>query len=394
MRLRWTIVLWSAAIAAAGAPKGSGIRFDGATAYAVSNAALGLKADGFSVAAWVRTPDPAKTQILMTMGESGAEFTVYLYDRAVRMLVEHRPGSYAYARADAPEPDTWTHYVGTYDGRAVRMYHNGQLADETAAPWARAGFASHLILGSAETRAERALRGAMEAARVWNRVLSAEEVRAVFSGPPNGSAAEGLIGRWTSRGATDNGLPSAAPGGPDAIRFQPGAPALLNQKGEGFRGIWYYNQRLTNQYVYKYSGGLGTYCANHSPFAWYAPEATKTFFCYGGTDASNRTLWHMVSYYDHATRRVARPTLLLDKRTDDAHDNPVLNLDDRGHIWIFPAVTAGGAPRASREASGRTTSATFKCSGLAISPIPSRCIIRAAAFSSSIRGTSLAAATT
>ena len=57
----------------------------------------------------------------------------------------------------------------------------------------------------------------------------------------------------------------------------------LNEKDTGYRGIWYMNQPSNDEYVYKYSGGLGTYCAKHQPFAVYSPEANKTFFCYGGT---------------------------------------------------------------------------------------------------------------
>jgi BNR repeat-containing family member len=44
---------------------------------------------------------------------------------------------------------------------------------------------------------------------------------------------------------------------------------------------------------------------------------------------------HMVSYYDHNTGKVPRPTILLNKHTDDAHDNPTLMVDDQGFIWIF-----------------------------------------------------------
>ena len=43
----------------------------------------------------------------------------------------------------------------------------------------------------------------------------------------------------------------------------------------------------------------------------------------------------MVSYFDHVTGMVPRPTLLLDKQTSDAHDNPVISMDDKGYIWIF-----------------------------------------------------------
>ena len=123
---------------------------------------------------------------------------------------------------------------------------------------------------------------------------------------------------------------------------------MPNAKDTGYRGIWYMNQPLDNEYRYKYSGGLGTYCAKHQPFAVYCEKVARTFFCYGGTpdgDRQNKTLLHMVSYYDHRTGLVPRPTILLDKRTSDAHDNPVISVDDEGIIWIFS--TSHGTSRPS-----------------------------------------------
>jgi hypothetical protein len=120
----------------------------------------------------------------------------------------------------------------------------------------------------------------------------------------------------------------------------------LNAKDDGYRGIWYMNQPSGDEYVYKYSGGLATYCAKHKPFAVYCDVAKKTFFCYGGTTSdSNQKLLHMVSYYDHATQTVPRPTILLDKKTGDAHDNPVIAVDDKGFIFIFS--TSHGTARPS-----------------------------------------------
>ncbi|MHC4556784.1 MAG: BNR-4 repeat-containing protein [Planctomycetota bacterium] len=127
----------------------------------------------------------------------------------------------------------------------------------------------------------------------------------------------------------------------------PVAPTItINAKDTGYRGIWYMNQPSGDEYVYKYSGGLGTYCAKHKPFAVYCDKVNKTFFCYGGTTTdSNRKLLHMVSYYDHDTKMVPRPTILLDKKTGDAHDNPVISIDDKGYIWIFS--TSHGTSRPS-----------------------------------------------
>jgi len=127
-------------------------------------------------------------------------------------------------------------------------------------------------------------------------------------------------------------------GGPTAV--------TINGRDTGYRGIWYMNQPSGDEYVYKYSGGLGTYCAKHKPFAVYCDKVEKTFFCYGGTTAeSNRELLHIVSYYDHNSGMVPRPTIVLDKKTPDAHDNPVILVDDNGYIWLFS--TSHGTSRPS-----------------------------------------------
>lgn len=115
-------------------------------------------------------------------------------------------------------------------------------------------------------------------------------------------------------------------------------------KENGYRGIWYFNQETKDEYVYKYSGGLGTYCAHHNPFAVYAPAVNKTFFVYGGAKVDKNELVHMISYYDHATGTVPRPTLIVDKKTSDAHDNPVLSMDDTGHLWVFSSSHGTSRP--------------------------------------------------
>lgn len=104
---------------------------------------------------------------------------------------------------------------------------------------------------------------------------------------------------------------------------------------DGFRGIWYANQPSGDEYAYKYSGGFATYPQQQSPVAYYAVKAHKTFFVYGGTSKQRNELQHMVSYYDHKAGKVARPRILLNRYTSDAHDNPVMTIDAEGHVWIF-----------------------------------------------------------
>ena len=125
-----------------------------------------------------------------------------------------------------------------------------------------------------------------------------------------------------------------------AGRAQPkSAPSdvgMAGQRIDGYRGIWF-TLGQESEYGDKYSGGLGTYTANHLPIAVYAPKADKTFFVYGGTPAADqRHLLCMAGYYDHKANRVPKPVVVHDKLTvNDPHDNPCLNIDEEGHLWVF-----------------------------------------------------------
>ncbi len=120
--------------------------------------------------------------------------------------------------------------------------------------------------------------------------------------------------------------------GAGAVSSARAAPAA---RAEGYRGIWF-TLGQPKEFGDKYSGGLGTYTANHVPMAVHAPEAEKTFFVYGGTLPGQRHLLCMASYYDHRRHRLPRPVIVHDKQgVDDPHDNPSLCLDGAGHVWVF-----------------------------------------------------------
>lgn len=109
-----------------------------------------------------------------------------------------------------------------------------------------------------------------------------------------------------------------------------------NPKANGYKGIWYTLGQVS-EYGDKYSGGLGTYTANHLPVAIYAPQVDKTFFVYGGTTRQDeRKLLIMISYFDHKKGMVPKPVIVLDKKgVDDPHDNASLAIDSQGYIWVF-----------------------------------------------------------
>ncbi len=107
------------------------------------------------------------------------------------------------------------------------------------------------------------------------------------------------------------------------------------ERDDGYRGVWYYNEHLDNEYRFKYSGGLGTYPQQIAPLACYAQQVERTFFCYGGSPRTRNEITHMISYFDHATGTVPRPAILAQKGTDDAHDMTAMAIDEEGHIWLF-----------------------------------------------------------
>src|SRR5262245_12020120 len=114
-----------------------------------------------------------------------------------------------------------------------------------------------------------------------------------------------------------------------------GVTAATLETVDGYRGIWYMNQPTGDEFRYKYSGGLGTYPQQHVPIAIFSAASNKTFFCYGGATAKQGELACMVSYFDHTTGKVPRPRVVLVKPTTDAHENPTLQIDESGHLWVF-----------------------------------------------------------
>jgi hypothetical protein len=121
--------------------------------------------------------------------------------------------------------------------------------------------------------------------------------------------------------------------------------AAQNSTANGYKGIWFTLGQFS-EFGDKYSGGLGTYTANHIPIAIYAPAVKKTFFTYGGTTAKDeKHLLIMVSYFDHKKKVVPKPVIVYDKiGVNDPHDNASIAIDEQGFIWIFVSGRATARP--------------------------------------------------
>ena len=122
---------------------------------------------------------------------------------------------------------------------------------------------------------------------------------------------------------------------------------VVGTPGDGYQGLWSFRGSAlsNNEYVYKhYSGGFAFAFAKHVPMAVYAAEVGRTFFCYAASPPLSGRLLVAVGWYDHRRRCVPRPTIIFDKQTDDAHDNPAISLDADGHVWVFAAAHGTARP--------------------------------------------------
>ncbi len=127
-----------------------------------------------------------------------------------------------------------------------------------------------------------------------------------------------------------------------------GHEPIPTRPAPGFAGIWYGNQPTDPPYHWKYSGGLATYPQQHAPIAIHHARVNRTYFVFGGAGEQPATADYRpqgreapgttaccISYFDHATGTLARPVELLVRDVIDAHENPVLCIDEKGHLLVF-----------------------------------------------------------
>lgn len=133
-----------------------------------------------------------------------------------------------------------------------------------------------------------------------------------------------------------------------AIGSAVAAEVITAEPLAGFHGLWSAGPSIRSVYFHLFSGPVATFGPQRVPMAHYVAAANKTFFLYAGMDplpdVHNRTpaLQICVSAFDHATQRLLRPRRLLTSPSDDPAMNATLNIDDKGHLWIF-------VPRRARE---------------------------------------------
>jgi Concanavalin A-like lectin/glucanases superfamily len=195
------------------------LTFNGTTQYVnvPSSASLILSAS-WTVATWFKlTSLPGSNQFfdLLTRedGTGNGNYALLIHDSAAGggcgttggladLQASYRnnagtPGNAA-CKADIITTGTWYHAVGVYNSVAqtLSLYLNGVLVSSTAETLIPATTAGALTLGTSVVYSS-PTPGTIDDVRVWNRVLSAAEVSALYCDTSNaGCNSSGLVGWW------------------------------------------------------------------------------------------------------------------------------------------------------------------------------------------------------
>ncbi|WP_433357287.1 LamG domain-containing protein [Microtetraspora malaysiensis] len=168
---------------------------NGSSGYAITAGPVVTTTSSFSVSAWARLPEvkPNHAAIVATqIGANKSGFELYYsssYDRWIFNRYNTDTADNAITRAiatTAPQGGEWSHLVGVYDSvaKTIRLYVNGTLQATTAftTPWNATG---PVQLGAGwYGKLDAFFSGEMDDVRIFERIVTPEEVGNLFTQHP------------------------------------------------------------------------------------------------------------------------------------------------------------------------------------------------------------------
>lgn len=199
-------------------PGGYGaIQCDGAAARVVVASAASLQlTNAVTCAVWAMTTSAGIfNRILLSKDGSERAYTLDINANTARFYIN---GGTVIAIGSINLPaNVWNHLVGTYDGTTIRIYVNGVLDASGSGSVAINTGTSTVQMGGRELDGS-VYPGQIDDASIWNRALSAREIRELFTLSRQGYP--GVLNRMFPRTL------SADAGGPGGIGGIPGGLAI------------------------------------------------------------------------------------------------------------------------------------------------------------------------
>lgn len=168
-------------------PGGWALEFDGRTSYVDCGAPAQLDIQGpITLMAWIC---PAQVQVAKEPGILGKDFTRYLLtyyrDRLAYWYIDSGGNNVS---ATAP-PGVWSHVAGVFDGKALAIYVDGELARSSVSKYSELTRGGNFFIGAvldgapapgSKPALEAGFKGMISEVKVYSRALSAMEIRAEF----------------------------------------------------------------------------------------------------------------------------------------------------------------------------------------------------------------------
>jgi len=161
---------------------GSALQFDGVDDYVDCGNDESLNiTDAITIEAWIKwTIDPSTTSdnwptIVNRANDNGYRLAHSQTATYFEFGVIKASGGYI-ASTTSPVKDVWYHVVGTYDLSKLRIYVNGKFENDFDLTGSISSNNYHTIIGD-RSALDRSFTGSIDEVRIYNRALSAEEIR-------------------------------------------------------------------------------------------------------------------------------------------------------------------------------------------------------------------------
>jgi len=150
----------------------------------------------FTVSAWLyrRNNDKWMAGVIRVSDESWEDGWGLVHTDGSGNNIDFFVNSYQTFARTSLSTDTWTHIVATYDGTTIKLYKNGSLA-ATQSQETYTVADSAIVIGDDVSGAsiDDRWQGSIDEVKVWNRVLSDNEIQTIYNNESAGKNFDGSI---------------------------------------------------------------------------------------------------------------------------------------------------------------------------------------------------------
>lgn len=167
------------------------LHFDGLLAHAIVKNSPELNpGDQITVAAWIQTTSKPGSAVRIVDKQHDKGYALALKTGTANLSF-YINGKVAHS-AEKATGSNWRHVVGTYDGSAIKVYIDGELAGQTPCQGKIESNDKPLTIGANKSNSSGdSFEGSIDDVRIYSRALEAHEIKSLAAGKePDGLAVE------------------------------------------------------------------------------------------------------------------------------------------------------------------------------------------------------------